>query len=175
MLFAMRVVLGAVMFAHGAQKALGWFGGAGLQPTLEYFGRTLGIPRPLGLLAIAAEFLGGMGLMLGLLGRICALGIGVNMAVAMLLVHLQNGFFMNWFGTKAGEGFEYHLLALALALPLVIRGAGAFSLDRVLDRMAAGRTSGGGLEPAKSWQELPPAGAAVRFSSLWLSAEYRWK
>jgi putative oxidoreductase len=133
-----RIVLGSVMFAHGAQKALGWFGGAGFGPTLNYFGQNLGIPAPLAVLAIAAEFLGGLFLILGLLGRLSALGIAVNMTVAALLVHLPYGFFMNWFGAKAGEGIEYHILVLALASLIVVRGSGAWSLDRLLsDAMQA--------------------------------------
>lgn len=95
MLTVVRIVLGSVMFAHGAQKALGWFGGAGFGPTLNYFGQNLGIPAPLAVPAIAAEFLSGLFLIVGLLGRLSALGIAVNMIVAGLLVHLRYGFFMN--------------------------------------------------------------------------------
>jgi len=133
-LFLMRIILGAVMFAHGAQKALGWFGGGGLQPTLQMFGGRLGIPAPLAFLSIAAEFLGGAGLMLGLFGRLAAFAVAANMLVAALLVHLRNGLFMNWSGSQRGEGFEYHLLAVALAIATVIGGSGAWSLDRVLLR-----------------------------------------
>jgi putative oxidoreductase len=90
------------------------------------------IPAPLAFLAMAAEFFGGLGLILGLLTRIAAFGIAVNMVVAVALVHRSFGFFMNWTGTQKGEGFEYHLLALAVTAFLMIRGAGAFSLDRVI-------------------------------------------
>jgi putative oxidoreductase len=90
------------------------------------------IPAPLGVLAMAAEFFGGLGLILGFLTRIAAFGIAVNMVVAVALVHRSFGFFMNWTGTQKGEGFEYHLLALAVTAFLMIRGAGAFSLDRAI-------------------------------------------
>jgi putative oxidoreductase len=86
----------------------------------------------LALLAICAEFFGGLGLIVGLLGRIAALGILTNMVVAILMVHLQFGFFMNWFGKQQGEGFEYHLLAIVLALAIIVRGSGALSLDKLL-------------------------------------------
>jgi putative oxidoreductase len=92
----------------------------------------LHIPAPLAFLAIAAEFFGGLGLILGFLTRIAAFGIAVNMVVAVIMVHSGNGFFMNWTGTQKGEGFEYHLLALAVTAFLMIRGAGALSLDRVI-------------------------------------------
>lgn len=139
MLTMVRIVLGSVMFAHGAQKGLGWFGGAGFGPTLSYFGQNLGIPAPLAVLAIAAEFIGGAFLLIGLLGRLSAFGIAVNMIVAALLVHLPYGFFMNWLGTKPGEGIEYHILALALAALVVVRGSGAWSVDRLLaDKLGSG-------------------------------------
>jgi putative oxidoreductase len=127
-----RIVLGVVFFAHGAQKALGWFGGAGLQSTVRVFREQLRIPAPLALLSVAAEFLGGLGLIVGLLSRIAALGIAVVMIVALVAVHGKFGFFMNWYGEKQGHGIEYHILALALALAVMIKGAGAFSLDQVL-------------------------------------------
>jgi putative oxidoreductase len=92
----------------------------------------LHIPAPLAFLAMAAEFFGGLGLILGFLTRIAAFGIAVNMVVAVAMVHSSFGFFMNWSGTQKGEGFEYHLLALAVTAFLMIRGAGAFSLDRVI-------------------------------------------
>jgi len=127
-----RLVLGVVFFAHGAQKMLGWFGGYGFHGTMGFFTAKMGIPAPLAFLAICAEFFGGLGLIVGLLSRIAAFGITVNMLVAIATVHAANGFFMNWTGQQKGEGFEYHLLAIAMGLAIVIRGAGAFSLDRLL-------------------------------------------
>jgi putative oxidoreductase len=127
-----RIVLGVVFFAHGAQMALGWFGGAGLQTTVRIFRENLRIPAPLALLSVAAQFLGGLGLIFGLLSRVAAFGIAVVMSVALLVVHRKFGFFMNWFGEKQGHGIEYHVLVLALALTVIIKGAGAFSLDQIL-------------------------------------------
>ncbi|HEY3154508.1 MAG TPA: DoxX family protein [Candidatus Binatia bacterium] len=126
-----RVILGIVFFAHGAQKALGLFGGPGFSSTIGSF-QQMGIPAWLAVLAIAAEVLGGLGLLVGLLSRIAALGIIVNMVVATLMVHSRVGFFMNWNGNQPGEGFEFHLLAIALGLAIVVKGAGAFSVDRIL-------------------------------------------
>jgi putative oxidoreductase len=132
MLTLMRLVLGAVFFAHGAQKLLGWFGGFGYTATMTAFSQQMGIPAALAFIAIAAEFFGGIGLVSGFLGRVAALGISIDMLVAILKVHLHNGFFMNWYGNQKGEGFEYHLLVLAIGLLLVVRGSGAWSLDRAL-------------------------------------------
>jgi putative oxidoreductase len=128
----LRLVLGVVFFAHGAQKMLGWFGGFGFAGTMDFFTGMAHIPAPLAFLAIAAEFFGGMGLILGFLTRIAAFGIGVNMLVAIMIEHRAFGFFMNWTGTQKGEGYEFHLLVLAIVAYLMIRGAGAFSVDRVL-------------------------------------------
>ncbi len=128
----LRVVLGVVFFAHGAQKMLGWFGGYGFHGTMGFFTQQMGIPAPLAFLAICAEFFGGLGLIVGFLGRIAAFGIAVNMLVAIAKVHYVNGFFMNWTGQQKGEGFEYHLLTIAVCLIIMIKGAGAFSLDRLL-------------------------------------------
>lgn len=127
----LRLVLGVVFFAHGAQKVLGWWGGYGFTGTMGFFTGTMGIPAPLAFLAIMAEFLGGLGLIVGAVSRVAAFGIFSVMAVA-LKVHLPFGFFMNWNGDQKGEGFEYHLLAAAIAAVLAIRGAGALSVDRLL-------------------------------------------
>ena len=129
-----RIVLGVVFFAHGAQKTLGWFGGAGLQSTVRVFREHLRIPAPLALLAVAAEFLGGLGLIVGLLSRVAALGIAVVMCVALFAVHRKFGFFMNWYGEKQGHGVEYHVLVLALATVVIFKGGGALSLDQALSR-----------------------------------------
>jgi putative oxidoreductase len=129
-----RLALGGVMFAHGAQKALGWFGGPGFAGTMDAFTRQMHIPAAFALLAIAAEFLGSLGLITGLLGRVAAFGIMCNMLVAIAMVHVHHGFFMNWGGTLHGEGFEYHVLAIGLALVVMINGSGALSLDRWLTR-----------------------------------------
>ena len=131
-LFAQRALLGAVMLPHGAQKLLGWFGGYGFDGTMGYFTGTLHIPTPLAFLVIMAESAGALGLVLGLGTRLAAFGITLTMVGAVLTSHLSNGFFMNWFGGQPGEGFEYHLLALALSLPLVVRGGGAWALDHGL-------------------------------------------
>jgi putative oxidoreductase len=137
----LRVVLGIVFFAHGAQKMLGWFGGFGFAGTMGFFTGMMHIPAPLAFLAIAAEFFGGIGLILGFLTRIAALGIGVNMLVAIMTVHHTFGFFMNWAGAQKGEGFEFHLLVLAMVAFLMIRGGGAFSIDRLLTVSAPSRIS----------------------------------
>ena len=131
-LAVIRVVLGVVMFAHGAQKALGWFGGHGPSGTIGFFDQALGVPAVLTLLVIAAEFLGGLGLIVGALGRIAAAGVIAVMLGAVGLVHLENGFFMDWTGQQAGQGFEFHLLVIAMAVAVALRGSGALSVDRVL-------------------------------------------
>jgi putative oxidoreductase len=129
----LRLTLAIVIVPHGAQKVLGWFGGHGLRGTLGFFS-TQGIPLPLGILAIAAEFLGSLGVAVGLLTRVAAFGIACVMVVAIFTVHRQHGFFMNWFGTQKGEGFEYHLLVLGIALALIIGGAGRWSIDALIAR-----------------------------------------
>jgi putative oxidoreductase len=132
----LRLVLGVVFFAHGAQKALGWFGGYGFSGTMGFFTGMMHIPALFAALAIAAEFLGGLGLIVGLLTRVAAFGIFCNMVVAVAMIHHQFGFFMNWAGTQKGEGFEFHLLVLAIAVFLMIRGAGAASVDHLLSSNA---------------------------------------
>ncbi|MEO8635235.1 MAG: DoxX family protein [Gemmatimonadales bacterium] len=126
-----RLVLGVVIFPHAAQKVFGWFGGPGFSGTMGFFAG-MGIPAAFGLLAIVAECLGSLGLITGLLSRVAAFGISCIMLVAIATVHFGNGFFMNWFGTQKGEGFEYHLLALGLAAIVMVRGGGAHSVDGML-------------------------------------------
>jgi putative oxidoreductase len=118
-----------MMIPHGAQKLLGWFGGYGFAGTMQFFTETMGIPWLFGFLAIMAEFFGGLALLAGALTRLAALGVGIVMLVAAWTSHLQNGLFMNWYGNQAGEGVEFHLLAIAIALALVLRGGGYASLD----------------------------------------------
>ena len=130
----LRLVLGVAFLAHGSQKMFGWFGGHGFSATMNSFTTNMHIPAPFAFLAIVAEFFGGLALILGLLTRVAAFGISVNMVVAILMVHSANGFFMNWMGNQKGEGFEYHLLVLAMTTFLMIRGAGAFSVDRAIAR-----------------------------------------
>src|SRR5208337_3274039 len=147
----LRVVLGIVFFAHGAQKMLGWFGGYGFSGTMGFFTKMMGIPAPLAFLAITAEFFGGLGLIFGLLSRIAASGIGVNMLVAIAMLHRHFGFFANWSGTQKGEGYEYHLLAIAIAVAIIVRGAGALSLDRTIYRLLAGSSPAADTESRPSF------------------------
>lgn len=135
-LTVVRLVLGAIFFAHGAQKTLGWFGGQTFGASMNMFTQSMHIPTVLAFLAIMAEFAGGIGLIVGFLGRIAALGIICNMVVAVSMVHGQYGLFMNWLGNQQGEGYEYHLLAIAVALIILVKGCGALSIDRALSRPA---------------------------------------
>jgi putative oxidoreductase len=134
----LRATLALVMFPHGAQKLLGWFGGPGFSGTMGHLTVEYGLPVVIAVLVIVIEFFGPLALAVGVLGRVAALGIGVVMVGAALTQHVPNGFFMNWFGNQAGEGFEYHLLAAGLAAALVVRGSGALSLDRRLAQRLAG-------------------------------------
>lgn len=127
-----RLALGIMIFPHGAQKLLGWFGGYGFSGSMGFLTGSVGLPWIIAFLVIMIEFFGGIALVVGALTRIAALGVGINMLGAALVVHLPYGFFMNWGGNKAGEGFEFHILAIALALILMLRGGGVFSLDRIL-------------------------------------------
>ena len=130
----MRLTLGAVMLPHGLQKVFGLFGGAGLQATLQSFTTRMGLLMPVAILVILAESAGALGLIFGFCTRLCALGIALVMGGAIVMVHWQHGFFMNWFGRQAGEGFEYHLLVIGLALALLVHGGGKWSFDQRIAR-----------------------------------------
>ena len=147
-----RITLGLVMFPHGAQKVLGWFGGHGFEGTMGFFTQQMGIPAVLAFLAIVAEFAGSIALIIGGLSRIAAFGIGFTMLVAAFMGHTANGFFMNWAGSQKGEGFEYHLLAIGLAVVVMIRGAGALSVDRALVKRI--ESSSSAQSPAISSQSV---------------------
>ncbi len=128
-----RITLGVVMLPHGLQKLLGLFGGAGFSGTVDYFVSS-GLPALVAILIIIGESFGAIGLIAGFLSRLAALGIAIIMLGAVVTVHLQNGFFMNWAGTAGGEGFEYHLLALGLAVIVLIKGGGLWSVDRAISK-----------------------------------------
>jgi putative oxidoreductase len=128
----LRLVLGVIFFPHGMQKLFGWFGGYGFSGSLGWFTGTMGIPALFAVLVILAEGLGSLGLLTGFLTRLSALGIALTMIGAILMVHLPNGFFMNWDGKKAGEGYEFHLLAIGISVALVISGGGKWSIDRII-------------------------------------------
>jgi putative oxidoreductase len=127
-----RVLLGVVFFPHGMQKLFGWFGGYGFTGTMGFFTGQLHVPALFAFLAIMAEGLGSLGLITGLFTRVAAFGVAANMAVAVYMLHWQNGFFMNWFGQQKGEGFEFHILVIAMAVALIIKGGGALSADKVI-------------------------------------------
>ncbi|MGE5497792.1 MAG: DoxX family protein [Syntrophothermus sp.] len=141
-LLFLRIVAAIAIFPHGAQKLLGWFGGAGLQATLNTFSSYLGIPSYLAVLAVFAESVGAILLVLGLFSRVSAFGLAVTMVVAVFSAHIHNGFFMNWSGTAKGEGFEYHILYFAIVMVIAAKGAGALALDSLLSRKIAGENSG---------------------------------
>jgi putative oxidoreductase len=132
-----RVALALVFLGHGSQKVFGLFGGLGFDGTLEMFQRTMGIPPALTVMAMTAEVLGGLGLLVGLLTRIAASTVLIVMILAPFLNGLYVRFFMNWTGKNPGEGFEYHMLAIALILSVLVHGGGALSLDRLLARREA--------------------------------------
>ncbi|MEQ9618620.1 MAG: DoxX family protein [Deltaproteobacteria bacterium] len=129
--FIARIALGIVILPHGLQKLLGMFGGAGFSGTVDFFVSS-GMPAFVAILIIIGESFGALGLILGFLSRIAAFGITLIMLGAIFMVHLPNGFFMNWLGGKAGEGYEYHILAVGLGLIVLIKGGGIWSIDRAI-------------------------------------------
>jgi len=136
-----RVAAGVVMFPHGAQKVLGWFGGPGFAGVMGFL-QAMHIPAAIAALDPIAEFFGAIALIIGLLSRVAAFGILCVMLGAVGLVHYQNGFFMNWTGQQRGEGFEFHLLMIALCLIVIVKGGGPWSVDRALTA-GAHRNAGG--------------------------------
>jgi putative oxidoreductase len=152
----LRVTLGGVILPHALQKTLGSFGGFGLSKTIQWFTLQLHLPVPLAALVIFLEQTCSLALVLGLFTRAAAVAIGAVMVGAVWTVHLRYGFFMNWSGTQAGEGFEFHLLALAIVVALIVGGGGRGSLDRVLSRrkrdavMPAPRLESGG---ERTWRQ----------------------
>lgn len=131
----LSLTAGIVIFPHGTQKVLGWFGGGGFSATLEGMQQHFGLPAVIVVLVMTAEFLGGLGLIFGFLGRPAAFGVASVMVGAVFLGgHLQNGFFMNWTGQQAGEGFQFHLLMVGICLAVLLRGSGPASIDRALSR-----------------------------------------
>lgn len=133
-LTVLRIMLGLVLFPHGAQKLLGWFGGFGFEGTMKYFTDTVGLPWIIAFLIINIEFFGALALIMGFGTRIIAVAVVSLFTGIILTSHLANGFFINWFGNQKGEGFEYHLLILGMALSLLIGGAGKWSLDYSLQK-----------------------------------------
>jgi putative oxidoreductase len=129
--FFVRVVLGVVMFPHGAQKVMGWFGGPGFVKTLHAFA-AMGFPMWSVVALMVVESVGAMLLIVGFLTRLWAVGIGTSMTICMFTNHVQNGFFMNWFGQQKGEGYEYHILVIGICLALLIKGGGMLSVDRAV-------------------------------------------
>jgi len=133
-LLLVRLALAIVILPHGMQKALGMFGGYGIEGTLGFFG-SMGMPVVLGVLVILAEFVGPIGVFLGLGTRFMAFSIAIEMTGAMILGgHIHNGFFMNWFHNQPGEGIEFFILVIGSALALVLGGGGKWSLDSLISK-----------------------------------------
>lgn len=127
-----RIVLGLVIFSHGAQSMVGWFGGTGFTNTMYYLTSIMQLPYIVALSVILLQFFGAILIILGVLVRPVALAVSGMFLGMILTVHFDHGFFMNWFGNKSGEGYEYHILVLALCATLVIEGAGRLSVDHLL-------------------------------------------
>ena len=128
----LRLTLGIVMFPHGAQKLLGWYGGHGFAGTLGFFTEQMHTPWIVAFLVIVGESFGSVALVIGLLTRFTSASLAVIMMGAVTMVHWPNGFFMNWFGQQAGEGFEYHLLVMGICTALILTGGGKWSADGVI-------------------------------------------
>jgi putative oxidoreductase len=129
-----RIVLGLILFPHGAQKMLGWFGGYGFNGTMGFLTGTAGLPWIMAFLVIAIEFFGAIALIVGFATRIVAVGIISLFTGIIATSHFQNGFFMNWYGNLKGEGYEFHLLIIGMAIALLVSGAGKWSVDYALQK-----------------------------------------
>src|SRR5689334_2205631 len=135
-----RLAVAIVIFPHGAQKLLGWFGGYGFDGTMGFLTGQIGLPYVFALLVILIEFVGALFLIFGLLTRVTAFGVIALFAGVVLTSHLQNGFFMNWSGTQKGEGIEYFILVFGLAAGLLISGGGKASIDAAISNRSAKAT-----------------------------------
>ncbi|MEQ8904098.1 DoxX family protein [Ekhidna sp.] len=129
---AIRIMLGLVVFPHGAQKLLGWFGGYGFSGTMGFFTETVGLPWIVGFMVIILESFGAIALIAGVATRLVAANYILLALGIIFSSHIQNGFFMNWFGNQAGEGYEFFLLWIGMAVGLLITGSGAYSIDKHL-------------------------------------------
>ncbi len=129
-----RLALGITLFPHGAQKLFGWFGGYGFEGTMGFLTGQAGLPYIIALLVILIESIAALMVIAGFLTRIAAFGIFGMFAIIMFKFHTANGFFMNWTGTQKGEGIEYFIMLLCLALILIIAGGGKASVDAALTR-----------------------------------------
>jgi putative oxidoreductase len=147
-LLVLRLALAIVIFPHGVQKLLGWFGGPGVDGTMQLFA-TLGVPAGIAVLVIVSDFFGSLALAIGLVGRFAAFGTTMVMLGAMVLVHGEHGFFLNWNGDQAGEGIQFHLFVLAVSLVLMVKGSGAWSVDRLLLRGRPQTTREAAREPER--------------------------
>lgn len=130
----LRILLGLVLFAHGSQKLLGWFGGYGFNGTMDFFTETMGLPWIIGLLVIIIEFFGSISLMFGFATRLWSGSMVILFIGILYSSHIQHGFFMNWFGNQKGEGYEFFLLAIAISASLIITGGGKYAVDGLLAR-----------------------------------------
>jgi putative oxidoreductase len=131
-----RIVLGLILFPHGAQKLLGWFGGYGFNGTMGFLTGPAGLPSIIGFLVIIIEFFGALALLFGFATRLVSIGLIALFTGIVFTGHLDNGFFMNWSGQQKGEGYEFHLLVIGMALSLLISGAGKWSADYAIQRKA---------------------------------------
>lgn len=129
-----RLTLGLVIFPHGAQKLLGLFGGYGFSATMESLTSQMGLPSLIAFSVIMIEFFGSISLIIGFLSRFWALALtGMFMGI-IFTTQLEHGFFMNWFGNQAGEGYEYSLLVIGIALTIIVNGSGKWSIDKVISK-----------------------------------------
>ena len=141
-----RIALGIVLFAHGAQKLLGWFGGFGFDGAMGFFTGTMGLPWIIGFLVIIIEFFGSLSLIVGFATRLWSIAIFILTLGMIQTVHYQYGFFMNWLGNQKGEGIEFFVLMAGLAVSLIISGGGKFSVDSLIKS-----------KPEKPFTQISPA------------------
>jgi putative oxidoreductase len=137
---AIRIMLGVVVFPHGAQKLIGWFGGYGFSGTMGFFTDSIGLPWLIGFLVILLESIGSIALIAGLATRIIAVSYLLLALGIVFTSHIQHGFFMNWFDNQQGEGYEYFLLWIGMAVSLILTGGGKYSLDRSIQLKNASAT-----------------------------------
>ncbi len=129
-----RVTLGLVLFPHGAQKLLGLFGGYGFSATIDFLTTQMGLPAIVAFSVIMIEFFGSVSLLLGFLSRLWALSIAGMFIGIIITTQLDHGFFMNWLGNQAGEGYEYSLLVIGLASTIMVNGSGQWSIDSLISK-----------------------------------------